>query len=237
MAVLQDKRASSGSKSPPRVIVLFGLSASVDLNPLAEELLSLLTPGASSSTVASLEYKLRATVLKAPYGDLQSCMEMAKVADLIAFVASASYYIEGSTSLYIDSFGSECLSVLRSLGLPSTAVLIRDLPTDIKKRNDYKKMCISSITSEFPEDCKFYPADTKDELHKFMWLFKEQRLTVPHWRNQRPYLMSQKVDMLADNCNPGKCTLLLTGYLRARSLSVNQLVRSFVLPFFLLHVG
>lgn len=42
----------------------------------------------------------------------------------------------------------------------------QDLPTDIKKRNDYKKMCISSITSEFPEDCKFYPADTKDELHK-----------------------------------------------------------------------
>ncbi|KAG7025259.1 Pre-rRNA-processing protein TSR1-like protein, partial [Cucurbita argyrosperma subsp. argyrosperma] len=165
-AVLQDKRASSGSKNPPRVIVLFGLSASVDLNPLAEDLLSLLAPGSSSSTVASSEYKLRATVLKAPYGDLQSCMEMAKVADLIAFVTSASYYIEGSTSLYIDSFGSECLSLLRSLGLPSTAVFIRDLPTDIKKRNDYKKMCISSITSEFPEDCKFYPADTKDELHK-----------------------------------------------------------------------
>lgn len=28
---------------------------------------------------------------------------------------------------------------------------------------------------------------------QFLWLFKEQRLTVPHWRNQRPYLMSQKV--------------------------------------------
>ncbi|XP_022157530.1 pre-rRNA-processing protein TSR1 homolog isoform X2 [Momordica charantia] len=223
-AVLQDKRALSGSRSPPRVIVLFALSASVDLNPLAEDLLSLLSPGASSSTVASSEYKLRATVLKAPYGDLQSCMEMAKVADLIAFVASASYYIEGSTSLYIDSFGSECLSLLRSLGLPSTVVLVRDLPTDIKKRNDFKKMCISSIASEFPEDCKFHPADTKDELHKFMWLFKEQRLTVPHWRNQRPYLMSQKVDVVADNCTPGKCTLLLTGYLRSRCLSVNQLV-------------
>lgn len=27
-------------------------------------------------------------------------------------------------------------------------------------------MCSSSLSSEFPEDCKFYPADTKDELHK-----------------------------------------------------------------------
>lgn len=90
-------------------------------------------------------------------------------------------------------------------------------------------MCTSSLASEFPEDCKFYPADTKDELHKviisllfaknsdstcwtchpmhvqfvgltspslqlqFLWLFKEQRLKVPHWRTQRSYLMAQKV--------------------------------------------
>lgn len=30
--------------------------------------------------------------------------------------------------------------------------------------------------------------------------------------------------MVADDTNPGTCTLLLTGYVRARSLSVNQLV-------------
>lgn len=28
---------------------------------------------------------------------------------------------------------------------------------------------------------------------QFLWLFKEQRLKVPHWRTQRPYLMAQKV--------------------------------------------
>ncbi|CAB4281249.1 unnamed protein product [Prunus armeniaca] len=226
-ALLKEKRASSGSASAPRVIVLFGLSADVNLNSLAEELLSLLSPqgyDAALPTVASVEYKLRTTVLKAPHGDLLSCLEMAKVADLIAFVASASSSCEGSTSDYIDSFGSHCLSVFRSLGLPSTAVLIRDLPTDMKRRHDSKKTCTSSLASEFPEDCKFYPADTKDELHKFMWLFKEQRLSVPHWRSQRPYLISQKVDMVADDFNSGNCTLLLTGYLRARSLSVNQLV-------------
>ena len=43
--------------------------------------------------------------------------------------------------------------------------------------------------------------------------------------------------MVADNCTPGKCTLLLTGYLRARSLSVNQLVHTSVFPYFLFHVG
>ncbi|KAF3446885.1 hypothetical protein FNV43_RR12065 [Rhamnella rubrinervis] len=225
-ALLKEKRASSGSTSPPRVIVLFGLTANVNLNSLAEDLLSLLSPEGfgAQSTVASPEYKLKATILKAPHGDLLSCMEMAKVADLIAFVASARSTCEGSMSDYIDSFGSQCLSVFRSLGLPSTAVLIRDLPSDMKRRHDSKKMCTSSLISEFPEDCRFYPADTRDELHKFMWLFKEQRLSVPLWRSRRPYLMAQKVDMVADGGNLGNCTLLLTGYLRTCNLSVNQLV-------------
>ncbi|KAA3467147.1 pre-rRNA-processing protein TSR1-like protein [Gossypium australe] len=233
-ALLKEKRASGGSASPPRVILLFPLSASVNVSSLAEDILRLLSADVSralSSTVASSEYKLRATVgVTAPVfisctacssWDLLSCMEMAKVADLIAFVASAT---EQSTCDYIDSFGSQCLSVFRSLGLPSTVVFIRDLPTELKRRNDAKKIVTSSLTSEFPEDCKFYPADTKDDLHKFMWLFKEQRLTTPHWRNQRPYLIAQKVDMVPDDSSPEKCTLLLTGYTRAHSLSVNQLV-------------
>lgn len=215
-AFLQEKRASSGSNSPPRVIVLFGLSESVDLSALEQDLLKLLSAdgnGVLFPAVASSEYRLRATVLKAPHGDVLTCMEMAKVADLIAFVTSASSSNEEDCQ--IDAFGSHCLSVFRALGLPSTAVLIRDLPSEIKKKNDSKKACASSLASEFPEDCKFYPADTKDELHKFLWLFKEQRLSVPHWRNQRPYLMAQKVDILADNSISGKCTLLLSGYIRA----------------------
>ncbi|XP_010530334.1 PREDICTED: pre-rRNA-processing protein TSR1 homolog [Tarenaya hassleriana] len=226
-ALLKEKRASGGSSSPPRVIVLFPLSASVNLDSLANDLLALLSPeaaGVASSTVASSQYRLRATVLKAPHGDLLTCMELAKVADLIAFVASASTPWEEDCSDFIDSFGSHCLSVIRSIGLPSTAVLIRDMPTDLKKKNELKKMCTSNLAAEFPEDCKFYTADTRDELHKFMWLFKEQRLTVPHWRSQRPYLVAQKVETLVDDESTGKCTLVLSGYLRARKLSVNQLV-------------
>ncbi|GLT99983.1 hypothetical protein SLE2022_173840 [Rubroshorea leprosula] len=223
--VLKEKRASSSS--PPRVIVLFPVSASVNLNSLAGDILKLLSTegiGYASSTVASSEYRLRVTVLQAPYRDLLSCMEMAKVADLIAFVASAnSLCVEGASDLF-DSFGNQCLSVFRSIGLPSTAVLICDLPSELKQRNELKKLCTSSLASEFPEDCKFYSADTRDDLHKFIWLSKEQRLTAPHWRNQHPYLIAQEVVTVPDDSSPGKSTLLLTGYMRAHSLSVNQLV-------------
>ncbi|XP_042377545.1 pre-rRNA-processing protein TSR1 homolog [Zingiber officinale] len=227
-ALLKEKRSSTGSSSPPRVIVLFDLSSSTNLGKVARDLL-MLSSGEDTSplsnTVASSIYKFRLTVLEAPHGDLLSCVEMAKIADLIAFVVSANSLVdEYETSNPVDAFGQQCLSVFRAIGLPSTAVLIRDLPSDIKRKQDFKKLCISHLSSELPEDCKFYLADTRDDLHKFMWLFKEQSLSCPHWRNQRPYLMSQETLLEPDHDNPGMCSLLLSGYVRAHSLSANQLV-------------
>ncbi|XP_071697374.1 uncharacterized protein [Rutidosis leptorrhynchoides] len=225
-ALMKEKRTSSGTTSAPRVIVIFGLSALTNVSSVTKDLLASLSNennGNQFPAIVSSEYRLRATVLEAPHGDLMACMEMAKIADLIVFVASAKCSSDKSGSNnYIDEFGSQCLSVFRSLGLPSSTVFLRDLPSDLKKRNDLKKTCISSLADQFPEDCKVYPADTKDDLRKFLSFYKEQRVTIPHWRTQRPYLMSQKVDMVADGA--GYCTLLITGYLRARNLSVNQLV-------------
>ena len=43
----------------------------------------------------------------------------------MAFVVSATSVCEDSDSDYIDSFGNQCLSVFRSIGLPSTVVFIR----------------------------------------------------------------------------------------------------------------
>ncbi|KAL6506614.1 hypothetical protein OROHE_022446 [Orobanche hederae] len=191
-AILKEKRALSGPSSPPRVIMLFGLSARVNLNSLEEDFMSLLSEERNSPllpAIASPTYKLRATVLKAPYGDLLTCMEMAKNDWFTKYCGAASY-----------------------------------LPNDLKSKNELKKLCSSMLASEFPEDCKFYPADEKDELHKFMWLLKEQRLTLPHWRNQRSYLMAQKVDVVAEAGTSYNSTLVLTGYLRSHGLSVNQLV-------------
>lgn len=225
-ALLKEKRSSIGSSSAPRVIVLFGLSSSANVKPLAEDLLTFAAGGdgkSTSSTVASPTFKLRTTVLQAPYGDLISCMELSKVADLLVFVLSANSLYNCDLSSPIDEFGSQCLSVFRAMGLPSTAVFIRDLPSDNKSRQELKKAAISFLSPELPEDCKFYAADTKDDLHKFMWLFKEQHLSSPHWRNQRPYIMSEEAGIKPDS-STGLCTLLVSGYLRAHNLSVNNLV-------------
>ncbi|KAJ3697066.1 hypothetical protein LUZ61_000771 [Rhynchospora tenuis] len=224
-ALLKEKRSSV---SAPRVVVLFGLSSYANVNSVKKDLLQLLSGDdrqPTSNTIASSAYRLRTTVLEAPYGDLVACMEMAKVADLMAFVVSANSLYDNHSDGLIDPTGAQCLSILRAIGLSSTCVLIRDLPQDLKSKSEAKKVSISSLSSEMPEDCKYYAADTKEELHKFMWLFKEQHLTCPHWRNQRPYIISNEVCFEPDSGISGTCTLVLSGYLRAHNLSPNQLVQ------------
>ncbi|KAK3157868.1 hypothetical protein QOZ80_2AG0129360 [Eleusine coracana subsp. coracana] len=240
-ALLKEKRSSTGSSSTPRTIVLVGLSSSADVGSLAADLLTFVRGGdgkPTSSTVTSPTYKLRTTVLQAPYGDLTSCMELAKVADLLGFVLSANSLYCSDSSSPIDEFGSQCLSVFRAMGLPSTAVFIRDLPPDSKNRQDLKKAATSFLSAELLEDCKYYLADTKDDLHKFMWLFKEQHLL--HLIGEPRDLTIQDVKFckhdkigiwgwmfcawIESDDSTGLCTLLVSGYLRVHNLSVNQLV-------------
>lgn len=246
-ALLAERRASSGSASPPRILVLFALSSNVQLTKLKQSLLSALASVESSESIdsermqtdgvsghesevmvdviCSTGCKLRLTVMEAPHGDLQSCLEMAKVADVIAFVASAEGSSEGALrNHYIDTIGGQCLSMLRALGLPSTVGLITDLPLDQKKKQDVKKACISSLSTEFPEDCKILPADAKEDCQKLIRYLSEQRLSTPQWRNQRPFVMAQQIDISAYEQDAGRSTLLIAGYVRARNLSINQLV-------------
>ncbi|GJX80316.1 probable methyltransferase PMT24 [Tanacetum coccineum] len=65
--------------SASHVIVLFGLSASANVSPLAHDLLLVLSNednGAPLPVVVSYEYTLRAMVLETPHGDLMACLEM-----------------------------------------------------------------------------------------------------------------------------------------------------------------
>jgi pre-rRNA-processing protein TSR1 len=91
--LLKEKRPSNGPLSAPRVIVLVGLSSLANVGSLAKDLLAFAEGGdgkLKSSAVACPTYKLRTTVLQAPYGDLTTCIELAKVADLLAFVLPAT---------------------------------------------------------------------------------------------------------------------------------------------------
>jgi pre-rRNA-processing protein TSR1 len=47
----------------------------------------------------------------------------------------------------------------------------QDLPSDTKSRQELKKAVVSFVSPELPEDSKFYPAETKEDLHTVICLF------------------------------------------------------------------
>jgi hypothetical protein len=62
-------------------------------------------------------------VIEAPHDDLQACLEVAKVADIVAFVVGPAL-VAGGDDGFIDQAGKRCLSMLRAQGLPVTTGLL-----------------------------------------------------------------------------------------------------------------
>ncbi|KAH7302740.1 hypothetical protein KP509_23G085500 [Ceratopteris richardii] len=166
-------------------------------------------------------HKLRLTVIETNYGDLEGCLMAAKVADAIAFVTAAT----SEKDHLIDTDGKLCLSMLRAQGLPTVFGLIQDLvDVPIKKRSDIKKASSSIFGGELPEGSKIFFADRAEDLEQVLRFLSNHRFMNPQWRSTRPYVYAQKVEF-EPMVQESECgTLLLSGYVRGRALSVNQLV-------------
>eukprot|EP00249_Psilotum_nudum_P022647 c28597_g2_i1 orf=239-2698(+) len=242
-AFLAEKRANTGAKSPPRVLAIVALSATADIKKVKQLLLTcalqengkpitkhadlMETEGEgnldnSVMTLCFPRYKLRITVLDAPRADLETCLEIAKVADAIAFVTSA---VVGSSEDYVDHLGKQCLSMLKAQGLPVVTGLmlgLAELP--VKRQMEVKKACALAFGAVVAKDCKVFSVDVAEDCQQVLRYFSEHRLSSPSWRNQRSFVMSQQLQFLPDAQDSESGTLQLSGYVRGRSLSVNQLV-------------
>ncbi|CAM6015441.1 unnamed protein product [Sphagnum balticum] len=245
--VLAEKRASSSSTSAPRILALVPLSSMVNVESLKVRLLTACNTAEavgqsveamdtdasvfvqnkdlSLSTVSVPRLKLRLTVIEAPHDDLQACLEVAKVADIVALVVGPAL-VAGGDDGFIDQAGMKCLSMLRAQGLPVTTGLLLVMLTDVpmKKRSDAKKSTSVALQAELPENSKIYSSDTIEECQQLLRHLANQRLATPLWRAQRPFILAQQLEYEVDPLSPEVGTLRLSGYVRVRALSVNQLV-------------
>jgi pre-rRNA-processing protein TSR1 len=94
----------------------------------------------------------------------------------------------------------------------------------MKKRSDAKKSTSVALQAQLPENSKIYSSDTIEECQQLLRHLANQRLATPLWRTQRPFILAQQLEYEVDPLSPEVGTLRLSGYVRARALSVNQLV-------------
>ncbi|GFR85009.1 pre-rRNA-processing protein TSR1 homolog [Elysia marginata] len=217
---LSDKRGMAASV-PPRLVVLISLNASVDTNAVVD----LLKEADLSSDVNISEQlnvhvsagklKKRISVVNPEYGNLQSLLDAAKVADVFVFLVGESG---------MDRYGEHCLASVMGQGVPAHLFVSQGLTNLSKKRlTDSKKRIEKQIEKNFPGE----KARTLDSWQDAQVLWRQitnlAEKTI-HFREQRPYLLSEKIEFELNKQTAEVGTLKLSGYLRGSALDVNQLV-------------
>eukprot|EP00918_Siedleckia_nematoides_P035139 GHVU01076365.1.p1 GENE.GHVU01076365.1~~GHVU01076365.1.p1 ORF type:complete len:729 (-),score=121.62 GHVU01076365.1:308-2302(-) len=142
-------------------------------------------------------------------------LDAAKVADCVLFVLSADEEI--------SEHGEQCLTCLFAHGLPASVFCVQGLKNlPVKKQSDAKKLLQKQIEVRFPQE-KIHNLDTNQEGLLLLRTIGQQKLKKIPLHSLRSHMLAEGVTFEMDS-NSQSGTLKLTGYIRSRALSVNQLV-------------
>jgi len=219
--VLDQKRQLGAEDSPPHVIALFTLSPLCDCNEAVANMVNSDDTIESHvkgniHTIVSTRHRQRFTVICPPYGDLFSILDAAKIADSFLFLIPASGEL--------DEFSKKCLTCLIAQGLPSCLHAIQGLKNiPVKKQNDTKKMIHKQLEKWFPE-IKLHGIDDGPEAGVILRQLANQKQKRIFYRERRPYLLADHMENVGEANEENKGTVKISGYIRGRPLSVNQLV-------------
>eukprot|EP00890_Picochlorum_soloecismus_P004008 jgi/Picsp_1/4608/NSC_01978-R1_pre-rrna-processing protein tsr1 homolog len=174
--------------------------------------------------VASRQKKIKLTLLP-PLTDASdpfAVIDLGKCADTLICLIPAT-----DADMAIDSAGSQALSILRSLGLPSTLAVAQSGvdSMNLKERSAAKKRASDALSALLPSDnYKMMLADSAVDFKQIVRHLVETTPVVPIWRTQRSHIIPQKAEFVRSEKISSSGTLLLTGYVRNRALSANQVI-------------
>lgn len=183
------------------------------------------TPLAPITMSLSDRRKAKFTFLPPPVDrtDPLAVVEIGRAAEVVLFVLPGD-----ARAVAVDSEGQTALSVLRSMGLPSSVAIVQTSTTStgnsMKERSAAKKRATEAFLAELPGDYRVLSADTSTDFKQILRHLADSPHAVPLWRRQRPQLVAESADFLPDPSNPSVGRLVLTGYIRGHGLSAVQAV-------------
>ena len=219
-AALLMKRGIGGSDGAPLIVAVVSLCPDVDSRVVKKALASNFDTQSCANVGSHLtgtvqKFKQRMTVLAASR-DVDSVLDLARVADVIVFSVSA---IEE-----IDDKGQLFMSLIRAQGVPSHAHVVVGLEKIAQKnRNDVRKYLLKKAQENFPQEEKVFPITSVSEeanLVRHVVNMKRKALT---WRDMHPYILANEIGF-DQGSEASTGTLRVTGFLRGRPLSANGLV-------------
>ncbi|KAI7842810.1 hypothetical protein COHA_003556 [Chlorella ohadii] len=188
-------------------------------------------PLAMTTLSAPERRRLRFTLLPPPEArdDPLAIVELGRCAEVLLLALPGDV-----NTVTIDDAGSGALGILRALGLPAVTALVQSPAASegknpLKERAAAKKHATNALQEQLAGDHKLLPADTAADFKAVLRHLSDAPASVPHWRQQRPAVMVEAAEFVAQqqgeqDGSAALGTLLLRGYVRGLGLSANQAV-------------
>lgn len=232
---------------PPRVVAVMPMSGGVDLRAFWSRLVAacgedagaaggcgdgsmevevevevaLDEPLVPRTLVAGPQKKVKLTLVPSLNGsDPLAVIDVAKSADVLLCLLSG----DGQEAA-IDAVGEDAIRIMRSLGLPSV-LAVTQTPEGakganvMKARSAAKKRATDALSKFVPaESYKVMAADTGVDFKQIVRHITDSSVSVPGWRQQRSHIIAEQA--VYDDVSG---SLLLTGYVRHKGLTAQQLI-------------
>ena len=220
-AMLEKKRSIGRGEMPPHIIAIVCLDSSCNaqtaIDILSKSDDSVVTVGQrQGATLISVKHKQRFTILYPIVNEITSVLNCAKSADTILFLSSTDGKLEESMPQILTCLLAQCL--------PNTALAIQGLNSvPEKKRSEIKKNVSKMLETWLPDE-KPYVLDTEMDASILLRHVANQKQRPVFYRENRPYILADKLEFGAEDSEKLSGTLKVSGFLRGRALDVNKLV-------------
>lgn len=228
------KRSIGSENTPPILVLVHSSDGYFNVKPIIqlfenccdEAVVS--THKEGSVHVSIPKFKLRYNFIHVADGDLFGMMDAAKIADLLIVVHNLA---TGPEEDLLSK--DERLRAIYFHFLPTTIHVIHGLEgVPVKRRAEIKKNVMKAIESRFPDE-KLHNLDTSAEAIQFLHILGNCKRKVNSYKKNRPQILGESVDFVpkavpavatGSESNETVGKLIVTGYVRNRTLDVNQLV-------------
>lgn len=213
-------------RGPPKIVGLISLSKLADvydsLTELTKEASWKQTYGESGVTYAYYEpHKSRCAFLLAEdIQDVQEAVEIAKIADVVAFVVNVA---DGSSvaNNFIDDSGRAIVSAVNAIGCPEILFCYQGINRiHAKLTKSVKQLVQDDVEKTFGATAKVGDLSKTSLITRQLCNMSSRSLS---WRKNRSYLVADTWEMQATN-EDGTASVKIKGYLRGRPMALNSLM-------------
>ncbi|XP_052893225.1 pre-rRNA-processing protein TSR1 homolog [Anopheles moucheti] len=227
------KRAIGGALTAPFLTCVLPLNVMIDPNSA----LAFIQGCDPEATVTKVSERIRYmnvprfrqrfsfVVPEVGHGRELNVLDTLKVCDSVVLLLTAA---AGDSDEMIDKFGAKVLNMALTQGLPTPMVCLMDLQSINPKKRTQTKANIQKVVSSILPDEKLMELEKLTDGLNLLRRIGGQKRRVMHNRSNRPHMLGEKVEYVANVPEAGQDrpmgTLKVTGFLRGVPLSVNQLV-------------